>query len=464
MMTDKETIAAISTPPGQGGIGIVRLSGKNALDILLAVYRTASGVRIDKMATHTLRHGTIIDPRTSRHIDEVLVSYMAGPRTYTKEDVVEINCHGGAAPLAETLSVVVEQGARLAEPGEFTKRAFVNGRIDLAQAEAVIDIIRAKSEKSMLVALRQLEGGLSQEINDIREHAKGVSAQLEASVDFSDEGVSPWSRKEIILKISGIIHSTSRLLETAGPGVYIKEGIKIAIVGKPNVGKSSIMNAITKKDRSIVTPIPGTTRDVIEEPISFRGFPLLIADTAGMRETKRKVEKLGVERSKRSIKDADIVLCILDATGPLSKEDRILLKQARAKPFLVAINKCDLPSSLTEDDVISVLGDDVALIMRVSAKKSTGIDELLSAMVDSVSSGDTIVTHDNIITNLRHKDALERTLLSLSRAGESLTAGLSEEFAASDIREALSSMGEIVGETVGDDILDKIFSQFCIGK
>lgn len=461
---DGETIVAISTPPGQGAIGIVRLSGDDALRILKDVFRTTGGEELREVNTHTLRHGFVVDPVTYEHIDEVLVSYMAAPDTYTREDIVEINCHGGAGPLAETLDLMIRRGARMAEPGEFTRRAFVNGRIDLAQAEAVIDLIRAKSEKSLSVAMRHLEGGLSAEINRIRDLVVEISAQLEASLDFSDEDISPWSKSGIVDSVERTIVSTEKLLATAKQGLYIKEGIRISLVGKPNVGKSSVLNAILKKDRAIVTSIPGTTRDVIEEPVAFRGFPLLVADTAGMRETKRKVEKLGVERSKRSFKNADIVLCILDGSTTLSEEDLTLLKQSQAKPTIIAINKCDLPSVFSDDDVSSLLDDKDTPVMRISAILPEGIDGLLSRVVESIASGKSDASNEAIITNLRHKDALDRTLASLYRTRDSIAGNLSEEFSAADIREALSSIGEITGATVKEEILDKIFSQFCIGK
>lgn len=459
-----DTIVAISTPIGEAGIGIVRMSGREAKKIGGRIFRSPSGRKLKDLPSHQIIYGFVFDPDTGEEIDEALLSFMEAPRTYTREDIVEINCHSGISSLKRILETVLRAGARLAEPGEFTRRAFLNGRIDLSQAEAVLDIIKSKTSASLKVALNQLEGNLSSEIGSLRGELRTILANLEAAVDFSDEDIEPFSKREVGEKIEKVCEKCEKLFESTRDGRIYREGIKTVIVGKPNVGKSSLLNALVREERAIVTPIPGTTRDVVEEGLSIRGIPLVLRDTAGIRRPKGTIETIGVELSRKSLSQADLALFVIDGSIPLGREDAAILKEVEGKWTIIVINKIDLPQKIAKDAMLRFLGSGNQHLVRVSALTTEGIEKLKGTIVDLVFGGRVVSEEGVFVTNTRHRDALGRTIKTLNRAGKACRKDLSEEFVAVDVREALDSLGEIVGETVTEDILDQIFNQFCIGK
>ncbi len=461
-MNNEDTICAISTPIGEGGIGIVRISGKDAISIISRIFLPKKNKNLKNLPTHTIHYGIMKDDKTGEKIDEALVSIMKAPNTYTKEDVIEINCHGGAIPLKRALELVLKNGARLAEPGEFTKRAFLNGRIDLAQAEAVIDIISSKTEDSLRLAVGQLSGILSKSIIAVREELISIIASIEAAIDFVDEDIEFISRDEIGKRIKKTVDEIEALINTADEGRIYKEGIATAIIGRTNVGKSSLLNALLKEERAIVTPIPGTTRDVIEEWINIKGMPLRILDTAGIRHTEDIVEIEGVRRSRETIKKADLILLLIDGSLRLSDEDKNLMDDVKEKKLIVLLNKSDLPSVVKEDDIKKFLPDKE--VVSISALTGEGIDELKAVIHNLLFKGGILAGERPIITNLRHKTALEKTKRSLENLQNSLKENMSEEFLAVDLRGALNAIGEITGETATEDILNKIFEEFCVGK
>ena len=443
----QDTIAAISTPLGEGGVGIVRLSGTGARRIAEAVFR-------GKLANRRLSYGHIVDPETSEVIDEVLVSYMAAPHTYTREDVVEINCHGGPLPLQHILKLALYHGARLAHPGEFTLRAFLNGRIDLAQAESVLDIVRARTDASLRLAIQGLEGRLSVAIKTIRTKLMSVLAYLTARIDFPEDEIEP---QEVIRPLNEALQSLRELLSTADTGMVYRLGVRTAIVGQPNVGKSSLLNQLLREDRSIVTPIPGTTRDTIEEVSNIDGVPFILVDTAGIIHSQDIVESLGVARSQKAIEQADLVLAVIDMSQPITKADKEILDLIGNKTALIVANKCDLPHQAKSDE----LGREVVF---VSALSGDGIAQLEERMVRMALGGKVFVSDAPIVNNPRHKDALERAGRGLIQALSDIDSGMPDDFVTIDLTAALNALGEITGETVQEDLLETIFSNFCIGK
>jgi len=456
-MQERDTICAVSTPPGEGGIGIIRISGKDAINIAARVFKARHGNDLSQAATHTLHYGHIIDPGTGEMVDEVLMSMMHGPATYTREDVVEINCHGGMIPLWRTMSLLINAGARQAEPGEFTKRAFLRGRIDLAQAEAVMDIIRAKTELSHRAANVLLMGGLSSEVSNLRDRIISLLASVEAGIDFPEEDIETESGTPLANQVSEICSAIGGLLSSFAYGRILRDGFATAIVGRPNVGKSSLLNAMLKQNRAIVTEIPGTTRDVLEEYLNVSGIPIRILDTAGIRHSHDAIEQEGVRRSLAAIKSADIVLVVLDGSETLKDEDRRVLKEVEEKSAIAVINKSDLPRKL------EVL-DRPRLQVSVSCRTGDGLDSLKHAVSDVVKLG-TVTAREHVwAVNERHKAALDKARISLEKSLESISAGLSPEFIAIDFRDALDSLGLIIGATYTEDILDRIFQDFCIGK
>lgn len=461
-----DTIAAISTPLGEGGIGIVRLSGRDALSIVSILFSASRKRSLETGGSHKLVHGIIKDPSTNAAVDEVLLAVMKAPHTYTKEDVVEINCHGGLVPLRKVLELTVRHGARLAEPGEFTKRAFLNGRIDLSQAEAVIDLIRAKTEQSARIALEQLSGGLSEEITSLRDRVSTLCAHIETYIDFPEEEIEKASLESILREIQSVREGLSTLSGTFEEGRFFREGLKVAIVGRPNVGKSSLLNAFLKRDRAIVTDTPGTTRDILEEYLNIKGLPVRIMDTAGIRETHEMAEKEGVARSLRAIADADVVIGILDGASVLHSEDLMVLDKIKDRRSVIAINKSDLP--LIDDSLEMRIRDYGDNILRISAKTGAGLDELKDRIVDSVPRGEPsgFFAYNNgaMVTNVRHKVAIDSAVGALDRAADSLKSALPLEIVAVEMRDALDRLGGIVGVVTTDDILNRIFSEFCIGK
>ena len=456
----EDTIAAISTPIGEGGIGIIRLSGQRALPIAAELFAGSRKRPFLTVPNFSLQHGYILHPETHKTLDEVLVSVMRAPHSYTREDVVEINCHGGLLALQHVLEAVLSRGARLATPGEFTKRAFLNGRIDLSQAESVIDVIRAKTDAGLQLAVQQLRGKLSTQVNHLRDHIAQLLASVEASIDFADEDIEIISHAQIDEQLQNTLAAIDQLLAGAQEGKILRDGLSLAIVGKPNVGKSSLLNLFLQEERAIVTPIPGTTRDTIEDVLNLNGIPIRLIDTAGLRDTSDEVERLGVERSRRTIQQADMVLCLFDGSAPWSHEDENFLNVVAHKEKFLILNKIDLPAQLTTEDIQAQLHEPMP-IFRVSLTEQIGIDALKQAIVNKVMS---VPLESVAVTNVRHKQALTLAKTSLLHARQSTRSAMSPEFIALDLRDALNHLGEITGETTTDDILDRIFSTFCIGK
>ena len=452
-----DTICAVSTPPGEGGIGIIRICGKDAVRLASALFRARVRGDISAQASHTIRYGSIVDPETGDMVDEVLVTVMRAPATYTREDVVEINCHGGMLPLQRTLALLLKQGARMAEPGEFTKRAFLNGRIDLAQAEAVMDVISAKTELAHRAANEQLLGAVSREIGALREDLLSLLASVEAGIDFPEEDIVTPGGKPLAGEISHLIKRVAELITTHDFGRILRNGCATAIVGRPNVGKSSLLNALLKQDRAIVTDIPGTTRDVLEEYLNINGVPFKILDTAGIRHSHDLVEQEGVRRSLAAVKAADIILFVLDGSQPLHPEDSQVLESVKHKQTIAVINKSDLPRGIEHLDTPSRQ-------VAVSCRTGAGLTELKDFLAGCVLQGGIPARDHSWAINARHKKELEQARSSLERAHESAAGLQSPEFIALDLRAALDSLGLIVGATHTEDILERIFNSFCIGK
>ena len=458
-----DTIAAIATARGEAGIGIVRVSGSLALPIAADVFRSPRAVSPTQLPTHTLTYGHVVDVAKSDDvIDEVLLGVMHAPRTYTGEDIVEFNCHGGIIPLTRVLDLVVKRGARLAEPGEFTKRAFLNGRLDLAQAEAVAELIASKTDLSRKVAIEALAGKLSDTVNQLSDQITDLLAEIEASVDFPEEDLD-FMKVETQLECARTVQGDlTTLLETASEGRLISEGVNVAILGKPNVGKSSLLNALVGTERAIVTDIPGTTRDTIEEAVNVSGIPLKLYDTAGIRQTDDVVEQHGVQRSRAVLDKAELLLLMFDASLPLEDADFDLLRTARSHKAILILNKTDLP----------VLTSSAELLVHCSKKRlvetaipqGKGLDTLKTAVCDELLGGELVVGESPIVTNARHQDALRRAHDSLNYAIESLVNRMPPELVAVDLRISLDALGDIIGKTTTEDILDRIFSQFCVGK
>ncbi|WP_027308711.1 tRNA uridine-5-carboxymethylaminomethyl(34) synthesis GTPase MnmE [Caloramator sp. ALD01] len=456
-----DTIAAISTPVGEGGIGIVRMSGKDSLSIIEKIFKSYKGKNVKDMKSYTMMYGFIIDPNTDEKIDEVIISYMKAPNTYTREDIVEINCHGGVVAVKRILSLVLKNGARLAEPGEFTKRAFLNGRIDLSQAEAVIDLIRAKTSESMHIALEQSQGKLSQRIKDIMNRLLGILAHIEASVDFPEDDIENVVSSKIINDSNEIIRELENLIKNAETGKILREGLNTSIVGKPNVGKSSLLNALLEEKRAIVTDIPGTTRDVIEEYINIRGIPVKIIDTAGIRETQDIVEKIGVEKSKEYIEKSDLIIFMIDSSRPLDDEDLEIIELIKNKKVIVVINKIDLPMELNLDIIKSNFNEENIVFASINTEK--GVEDIKQKIEDFVFSGE-VKSKDIFVTNVRHKDILFKAKESILKGIETIELGLPLDIASVEYKDAYLKLGEITGDTAAEDIIDRIFSDFCIGK
>lgn len=456
-----DTIAAIATPLGEGGVGIVKISGPEARSILEQLFVPASAVRhpasLVHLAPRRLTFGHICDPRTGAMVDEVLAVYMPAPRSYTRQDVVEIQAHGGIVPLRQTLQLTLMSGARLAEPGEMTLRAFVNGRLDLAQAEAVLDVVQARTEAALRVATEQLEGKLSARVRSVRAQLVEVLAYLEASIDFVEDEIPS---QDVIAPLRQVGHALQDILSTADRGLIYRQGIRAAIVGRPNVGKSSLLNALLRGERAIVTPIPGTTRDTLEETINIQGVPLVLVDTAGIRaETGDEVERMGVERSRAALDRADLALLVIDGSQPLTDADRSISALISRKPGLVVVNKNDLPQIELPTDLLPAVPR-----LSVSALMGEGIEALEEAVVGLVFGGAVTAADTPLVSNPRHQASLKRALDYVGAAEGGQLGGLSSDLVAIDVREAVDALGEITGETVSEDLLEAIFANFCIGK
>jgi tRNA modification GTPase len=449
-----DTIVAISTALGASGIGIVRLSGPEAREIATRLLRPAKPADL-AASSHQLIYGHIVDPETGRVVDEVLLAHMRAPRTYTRQDVVEINAHGGSVPLREILGLCLQAGARMAREGEFTLRAFLNGRLDLAQAEAVLDVITAKTEASLRVAVDQLGGRLSGRVRDVRGEVLQVLAYLEASIDFGDD-VPPEDIGPALERIEAALAS---LLREADQGMIYREGIRTAIIGRPNVGKSSLLNALLRSDRAIVTPIPGTTRDTLEETVNLQGVPLVLVDTAGIVETEDVIERMGIERSQRAVAHADLVLLMVDGSVPPSPADYEVAALVEGKAALVVVNKGDLPAAA---DYGALLTD--APHVTISALTGEGLAELEALLLETVFSGQIGSGEAPVASNPRHREAFRRALRSVGDARRALADGVPDDILAIDVAEALDALGQITGETASEELLDTIFGRFCIGK
>lgn len=465
-----DTIAAIATPIGEGGIGVIRISGRDAQAVAERTFRPISGVPVAGQPTHTAHYGFAHDPISDEIIDDGVLTIFRAPRSYTGEDSVEISCHGGIVPMRRVLEAVLRAGARLAEPGEFTKRAFLNGRIDLAQAEAVLDIIRARTDEAMKVAKLQFDGVLSSRVRMIREELLGITAQVEASIDFPED-VEEVRPERVAASIREAISHVVGLLQTADRGKLYREGIQTAIAGRPNVGKSSLLNALLRESRAIVTPIPGTTRDVIEESINIRGIPVRTIDTAGVREAQDMVEQMGVDRAKETVEQADLVLAVLDAEQGFTQEDRDLLLSLAGKRLIAVLNKTDL---VREADA-EALADQIrgwvegnlpsqVCVVKTAAPSNEGIVELEDAIAETILAGGFSQADGAIVSNMRHKQALEEARSSLEEALRTAESGMPLDCVSIDIRASLDALGSITGETVSEDVIDRIFSEFCVGK
>lgn len=457
----EDTIAAIATPIGAAGIGIIRISGKDAISIAQRVFISKKQKKLTDSRNHCLVYGHIIE-KNGRVIDEVLVSVMRGPHSFTAEDVIEINCHGGVVAVRKTLELVLKTGARLAEPGEFSKRAFLNGRIDLAQAESIIDLINAKTDKGLQVAVTQLTGVLSQRIKAMSGELLGLMAQIEAGIDFPEHDIEEISRTRIGQQIEVMLQEINTMIASADTGKVLRDGLRTVIIGKPNVGKSSLLNALLKEKRAIVTDVPGTTRDVIEEVVSIRGIPLRIVDTAGIRETSDLVEKIGVEKTKQTSLEADLILIMVDASTGITSNDLEVRPLLEGKKCLVILNKTDLDGQLDDRDLQKYFGQ--YEIVKMSLINGQGLEQLENRIEELVYSGRISTQDDLMVTSIRHRNSLEKAARSLGDALSALDGHLPTDCIAIDLRAAWDSLGEITGETVGEDLVDQIFSRFCIGK
>ena len=459
-MMELDTIAAISTPLGEGAIAIVRLSGDEALQIANKMYRGKDLTAVD---SHTIHYGRIVEPDTEEMIEEVMVSVMKGPKTFTREDVVEINCHGGLASVNRLLELALYHGARLAEPGEFTKRAFLNGRIDLSQAEAVMDLIRAKTDKAMHVAVRQLDGKLSKLITRLRQQLIETVAHVEVNIDYPEyDDVEEMTLNLLKERIALVSEEITKLLAMARQGKILREGISTAIIGRPNVGKSSLMNALVQENKAIVTDIPGTTRDIIEEYVNVRGVPLKLVDTAGIRETEDLVEKIGVERSRQVLNEADLILLVLNNNDELTDEDRQLLEIVRDMEVIVLINKTDLEATLDHEEVKRLI--DGKPVVSTSLIEEAGVDELEQAIADTFFTGGIEASDLSYVSNARHIQLLNQAKQSLNEANLAIDSEMPLDLIQIDVTRAWELLGEIIGDTVQDSLIDQLFSQFCLGK
>jgi len=455
-----DTIVAIATAPGEGGIGILRISGEKSLVIAESIFKSVSGKKIGEYNNRTLIYGNIVDD--GKIIDEVLLAYMKGPKSYTAEDVIEINCHGGFISVKKILELILSKDVRLAEPGEFTKRAFLNGRIDLSQAEAVIDVINAKTSKSHEVAQEQLEGTLSIKIRSLRDKVTELLAHVTVAIDYPEEDIEFITYNTLKEKTEELEKEIKKLYDSSESGKIFREGLKTVIVGKPNVGKSSLLNLILGEKRAIVTDIPGTTRDVIEEFVNIRGIPIKIVDTAGIRETEDVVEKIGVEKSRESLINADLVIMVLDYSEKLTDEDLEILESIDKNKTIVLLNKTDLKKQIEEEKISNYVENNS--IIEISALKQEGIEKLENKIENLVYKGDVKNSSEIVISNTRHRDALAKAHKSVMDALDAIYQKMPLDFIEVDLKNIWDYLGYINGDTVTEDLLDNIFNNFCIGK
>jgi len=460
ILMNEDTIAAIATALGEGSIAVVRVSGPEAINSVAKLFRSKLDLR--EAASHTVQYGWIIDPQSDRRIDEVLVTVMKGPRSFTAEDVVEISTHGGIVAVKSVLELVLRHGVRLAEPGEFTKRAFLNGRIDLAQAEAVIDLIRSKSDRAFQVARRQAEGAVSKKIFPLRQQLIELIAHVEVNIDYPEHDVEDVTAELIRSNCRQVREEVNELLQRSNEGKILREGIVTAIVGRPNAGKSSLLNALARENKAIVTDIPGTTRDIVEESVSLSGIPLRLLDTAGIRETEDVVEQIGVERSHGALNDADLILLVLNRHEELHEDERKLLQQLKDRSTIIVVNKIDLPEKLDTAEIERDYPSE--RIVYLSAKEGQGIEQLERAVTGMFFSGAVESGDITYVSNTRHITLLHQTRQSLEDAIQATFEGVPIDLIQIDITASWESLGQILGDAAGDSLLDQIFSQFCLGK
>ncbi|MFC4024185.1 tRNA uridine-5-carboxymethylaminomethyl(34) synthesis GTPase MnmE [Oceanobacillus longus] len=457
---ETDTITAISTPIGEGAIAIVRLSGREAISITAEIFK---GKNLNNVDSHTIHYGKIMEPQTNEIAEEVMVSVMRAPKTFTREDVVEINCHGGMVAVNRVLEIILAQGARLAEPGEFTKRAFLHGRIDLSQAEAVMDLIRAKTDKAMSVALKQMDGRLSGLIQRLRQELLETVAHVEVNIDYPEyDDVEEMTHDMMRVKTKEVRAEIEQLLGVAKQGKILREGLATAIIGRPNVGKSSLMNTLVQENKAIVTEIPGTTRDIIEEYVNVRGVPLRLVDTAGIRETEDIVERIGVERSRKVLKESDLILFVLNYNDEITDEDLKLFEAVSGLEYILIINKTDLDQKLDMDKVKELAGN--RPIITTSLIEEEGVDELEKAIAETFFTGDIDTGDMTYVSNIRHIQLLKQAKQALEEAMEGIEFGMPMDIVQIDVTRSWEFLGEIIGDTASDSLIDQLFSQFCLGK
>ncbi len=460
-MINNDTICAIGTRTGESAIGIVRLSGNDAIKISEKIFISNNGKPIKEMASYTMAYGYVIDER-KEIVDQVIISVMKSPKSYTREDIVEINCHGGIIATKKVMNLCISNGARLSDPGEFTRRAFINGRIDLTQAEAVIEIIRAKTEQSLKIAANNIKGNIKNKLENQRKELLEILIELEASIDFIEEDLEIAPYEDLEKRVQIVYKEIKELVNDEKKGELVKNGIKVAIVGKPNVGKSSLLNAISKKEKAIVTHIPGTTRDAIEEIIYLEGIPVIFIDTAGIRKAKNLIEKIGVKNSLRFIEEAEIPVIVIDASAPLDKYDEEILIKVNLNKAIICFNKIDIANVINKNDFKKKFGENI--IVEISAKKGIGIKELEGKIIKKMGSENDFDIQDKIIINIRHKRILVEVISCLKNSIKAMKNKMSEEFPSADLKLAYNLIGEITGESATDEIINGIFEKFCIGK
>jgi tRNA modification GTPase len=460
-MNFTDTIAAIATPLGEGGIGIIRISGNHAKSIALTCLRNAKGMAPLKMENHRIYYGRFINPANQQFIDEVIYLYFQKPHSFTTEDVVEIQAHGGTLILSKILQIILNQGARLAGPGEFTLRAFLNGRIDLLQAESIIDLIRAKTDRAHELALKQFTGEVTGQLHKIEAELYQILIAIEAALDYPEEGLPELTRTSLIKQAAALNVKITELAANVDEGRKIREGVQVVIVGRPNVGKSSLLNAFIQEERAIVTEVPGTTRDIIEVQIQLQGIPFILIDTAGVRETENIIERKGIRKAKEYIDHADLLLLVLDASQPLTTEDRYVIEQIKNRPFLIVLNKVDLPVRL-EKSFVQDLGS--PKVLEISSLTREGFNLLETTIIEMVGLGELHFDDRPILSRVRHQNALNQAQEGLQTFQAGLRAGNSEDLLAVDLRACLTALGEITGKTVSDEVIHGIFTNFCIGK
>ena len=457
-----DTIAAIATAPGIGGIGIIRVSGPEACDVVNRIFHSKQSVPLGERQTRTIHYGHIVHPKTGKTLDEVIVVLMKGPHSYTAEDVVEIQCHGGFVSVREILKVLLSEGVRQAEEGEFTKRAFLNGRIDLTQAEAIIDIIDAKTEQSLEVAVNQLDGTLSKYIRALRDELIAMIAHLEVTIDYPEEDIEEVSAQEVRTRLAPILEKMDTLLATAQRGKLLRDGVMVSIIGRPNAGKSSLMNALLREDRAIVTNIPGTTRDSIEEFLTIQGIPVRLIDTAGIRETEDIVESMGVEKARQYLDKADVVVLVIDGSKPLDPEEQELLQLITNRPSIIFLNKADQAQCVIKEE-ITALGT-FTEIVTISAAQGEGMDEMAKVITSLVQGGSVQASHEAMLSNVRHITLMEQAKVSLDQSILAIDSGMPIDLIVTDIRAAWELLGDITGESLRESMVDELFKRFCLGK